>query len=51
MKLKDNSNNIIRYNNRNKRLYFLTNNTNNSRNNLNKINLNKKIESILDSMK
>lgn len=51
MKLKDNSNNIIRYNNRNKRLYFLTNNTNNSRNNLNKINLNKKIESILDNMK
>jgi len=48
MKVKDNSNNIIRYNNRNKRLYFLTNHP---RNNLNKINLNKKIEFILDTMK
>lgn len=51
MKLKDNSNNIVRYNNRNKRLYFLTNNSNHPRNNLNKINLNKKIETILDTMK
>ena len=51
MKLKDNSNNIIRYNNRNKRIYFLTNNINHRRNNLNKINLNKKIEFILDTMK
>jgi len=51
MKLKDNSNNIIMYNNRNKRLYFLTKNLNHPRNNLNKINLNKKIEFILDNMK
>lgn len=52
MKLKDNSNNIIRYNNRNKRLYFLTNtHPTRPRNNLNKINLNKKIQFILDNMK
>jgi len=51
MKLKNNLNNIIRLNNRNKRFYFYLKNRNYKQNNLNKINLNKKIHFILDTMK